>query len=37
MNIIGTAVKSRTPTTEAPAGNQRNTQLFPKCIADKKI
>ena len=27
----------RTPTTEAPAGNQRNTDFLPKRIADKKL
>ena len=28
-------MQQRTPTTEAPAGNQRNTDFFPKCIASK--
>ena len=28
-------MQQRTPTTETPAGNQRNTDFFPKCIASK--
>ena len=31
------AVQRRTPSTKAPAGNQRNTDFFPKYIEGKKI
>ena len=34
---IDTAVQKRTPTTETPARDQRNTVFFPKYIAGKRI